>query len=65
MEIVKAGIMELQDLKNMRRVVHFILAIMAALITPGDVILSTILLLLPLMGLYELGLLVARPPAKA
>ncbi len=65
MAIVKAGIMELQDLKNMRRVVYFILAIMAALITPGDVILSTILLLLPLMGLYELGLLVARPPAKA
>jgi sec-independent protein translocase protein TatC len=62
MAIVRIGVLRLADLKAMRRIVYFALAAIAALITPGDVILATVLLLLPLIGLYELGLLLAREP---
>jgi sec-independent protein translocase protein TatC len=59
MLLVRVGIFELDELRGMRRIVYFILVIIAALITPGDVITATIALLLPLIGLYELGLVLA------
>ncbi|MFT3787520.1 MAG: twin-arginine translocase subunit TatC [Tepidisphaeraceae bacterium] len=62
MALVRVGIFELETMKSMRRIVYFILACIAALITPGDVITTTILLIIPLVGLYELGLFMARSP---
>ena len=62
MLLVRIGIFELEDLKRMRRIVYFALVIVASVITPGDVITATVALVFPLVGLYELGLLLARTP---
>ncbi len=64
MLLVRVGIFNVSELKAMRRIVYFVLVIVAALITPGDVITATIALVIPLCGLYELGLLLARDPAE-
>jgi sec-independent protein translocase protein TatC len=60
MLLVRVGIFELDELRQMRRVVYFVIVILAAVITPGDVFTATIALMFPLCGLYELGLLLAR-----
>lgn len=60
MLLVQIGIFELADLRAARRVVYFIIVILAAVITPGDAITATVALMLPLCGLYELGLLLAQ-----
>jgi sec-independent protein translocase protein TatC len=65
MLVVKVGLFEVAELRAMRRVVYFVLVIAAALITPGDVITATLALLLPLIALYELGLLLSREPVDA
>jgi sec-independent protein translocase protein TatC len=62
MAVVRAGIVELQALRQFRRYVYFVMAILAAVITPGDVITATVLLMIPLILLYELGIWLARPP---
>ncbi|CAN5473128.1 hypothetical protein BH09PLA1_BH09PLA1_32740 [soil metagenome] len=58
--LVRIGIVEVQQLKSMRRYIYFVIAILAAAITPGDVITATILLMIPLGLLYELGIWLAR-----
>ena len=60
MLLVRIGRFELIELREMRRIVYFIIIILAAVITPGDAITATVALMLPLCGLYELGLLLAR-----
>jgi Sec-independent protein secretion pathway component TatC len=40
--------------------VYFVMVIVAAVITPGDVVTATVALMFPLIGLYELGILLAR-----
>jgi len=62
MALVRIGIVEIAALKKARRVVYFILLIVASVITPGDVITATIALTIPLALLYELGIFLARPP---
>lgn len=62
----RAGIVDIEQLRAGRRYVYFAMVIVAAVITPGDVITATIALLLPLIGLYELGIVLAargRRPA--
>lgn len=58
--LVTIGIVERDALKAARRYVYFALSIVAAAITPGDFITATIALLIPLCGLYELGILLSR-----
>lgn len=58
--LVRIGIVEVDQLKGMRRYVYFGLSILAAAITPGDVITATILLMIPLALLFELGIWLAR-----
>jgi sec-independent protein translocase protein TatC len=58
--LVRIGIFPLAELKAMRRIVYFVIVILAAVITPGDAITATVALVLPLGGLYELGLILAR-----
>lgn len=65
MLLVRVGIADLDELKNLRRIVYFVLVIIAAVITPGDVFTATVALVIPLIALYELGLLLARPPKDA
>ena len=55
----KVGIMDIPTLKKWRRVVYFIMSIVAACIVP-DVATGMIALLIPLILLYELGILLAQ-----
>jgi Sec-independent protein secretion pathway component TatC len=55
----KIGIMDIPTLKKWRRVVYFVMSIVAACIVP-DVATGMIALLVPLILLYELGILLAQ-----
>jgi sec-independent protein translocase protein TatC len=55
----KIGIMPIEALKQWRRVVYFAMTILAACIVP-DVATGMITLLIPLILLYELGILLAQ-----
>ncbi|HSI33248.1 MAG: twin-arginine translocase subunit TatC [Phycisphaerae bacterium] len=57
--LAKIGIVEIQTLKNLRRIVYFVLAIVAAVIVP-DVVTGMLALLLPLILLYEMGIMMAQ-----
>jgi sec-independent protein translocase protein TatC len=56
--LVRIGIMEIQTLKKMRRIVYFALTVIAAVIVP-DVLTGMVALMIPLILLYEFGILLA------
>jgi sec-independent protein translocase protein TatC len=56
--LVRIGILEVAQLKHMRRIVYFALTIIAAVIVP-DVATGMIALMIPLVLLYEFGILLA------
>ena len=58
--LVRVGIVEIQFLKKQRRLVYFIMAAVAAVIAPGDVVTSMLALLIPLLILYEFGIWLAQ-----
>jgi sec-independent protein translocase protein TatC len=60
--LVRVGIVERETLKKSRQYVYFAIAILACVITPGDYITGTVLLIGPLIALYELGVWLAREP---
>jgi sec-independent protein translocase protein TatC len=67
--LVRIGIVPVATLRSARRYVYFGLAVLAATMTPGDVVTAMIALLTPLVALYELGIFLAvwntpRPDAK-
>lgn len=64
MALVAVGIFDIAELKGMRRIVYFVMVIAAAVITPGDVVVATIALVGPLVGLFELGLFLAARGVK-
>jgi sec-independent protein translocase protein TatC len=64
MALARMGIVDVAQLKEMRRYVYFALVIVACTITPGDVITASIALTLPLCLLYELGIWLAKAPAQ-
>ncbi|HYE18065.1 MAG TPA: twin-arginine translocase subunit TatC [Tepidisphaeraceae bacterium] len=57
--LARIGIVSIETLKNLRRVVYFSLAIVAAVIVP-DVVTGMLALLIPLILLYEMGILMAQ-----
>lgn len=59
MALARVGIVPIATLKSFRKYVYFFMSILAAAITPGDVITATIALLIPLCLLYELGIWLA------
>ena len=59
MALARVGIVEVAALKHARRYVYFVLAIVACVITPGDVITASLALTVPLCLLYELGIWLA------
>jgi sec-independent protein translocase protein TatC len=61
MALVSSGIVERDSLKESRRYVYFCMVILAAVITPGDVVTATLALMFPLIGLFELGIWLSKP----
>ena len=59
MALARVGIVEIETLRAFRKYVYFAMAIIAAAITPGDVITATVALMVPLCLLYELGIWLA------
>jgi sec-independent protein translocase protein TatC len=62
--LVRVGIVERETLQKSRTYVYFGIAVLSAVITPGDTITATVLLTGPLVMLYELGLWLAREPKE-
>jgi sec-independent protein translocase protein TatC len=56
--LVRIGILEIETLKKMRRIVYFVLTVIAAVIVP-DVVTGMVALMIPLILLYEFGILLA------
>jgi sec-independent protein translocase protein TatC len=63
--LVRSNIVPRASLQAARQYVYFGIAVLAAVITPGDYITGTVLLIGPLVMLYELGLWLAREPKNA
>jgi sec-independent protein translocase protein TatC len=64
--LARIGILDVEQLKGFRKVVYLVMAVLAAAITPGDVITATMALMVPLCLLYELGIwLASRSPKKS
>ncbi|MGC4033989.1 MAG: twin-arginine translocase subunit TatC [Tepidisphaeraceae bacterium] len=63
--LIKIGVIEVDQVKGLRRIVYFIMAIVAAVITPGDAITATVGLMLPLCLLFELGVWLGARSEKA
>jgi Sec-independent protein secretion pathway component TatC len=59
MALARIGIVEIDMLRSFRKYVYFAMSIIAAAITPGDVITATVALMIPLCLLYELGIWLA------
>lgn len=57
--LARIGIINVQQLRSFRKVVYLVMAVLAAAITPGDVITATMALMVPLCFLYELGIWLA------
>jgi sec-independent protein translocase protein TatC len=57
--LTKIGIVQVAQLRAFRRYVYFVLAIVAACMTPGDVVTAMLALMAPLVLLYELGILLS------
>jgi sec-independent protein translocase protein TatC len=57
--LVRIGIVEIDALRKARRIVYFVLTIVSAVIVP-DVVTGMIALMVPLVLLYELGILLAK-----
>jgi sec-independent protein translocase protein TatC len=57
--LVRIGILEIETLKKARRIVYFVMSILAAVIVP-DVVTGMVALLVPLILLYEFGILLAK-----
>jgi sec-independent protein translocase protein TatC len=58
--VARLGIVTVEQLRQWRRYVYFGMTVLAAAVSPGDVITATLALLAPLILLYELGILLAR-----
>ena len=56
MGIIRVGVVEADLLRQQRKIVYFVMLILAAAITPGDVVTATIGLIGPMILLYEMGI---------
>ncbi len=64
----RIGIVEIESLRSGRQYVYFGIVVAAAVITPGDALTTTVALIIPLIGLYELGIVLAsfgKKPGRA
>lgn len=58
--LVRIGIIDIEFLRKQRKIVWFVMTIVAAVIAPGDVVTSMVALLIPLILLYEFGIWLAQ-----
>jgi sec-independent protein translocase protein TatC len=58
--LVRIGIVDIDTLKRWRRIIYFVIVIISAVIIP-DVVTGMFMLMIPLIFLYEFGLILARP----
>jgi sec-independent protein translocase protein TatC len=58
--LVSIGIVDVEFLKKKRKVMFFGMAVVAAFLAPGDIVTSMLALLIPLIFLYEFGLLLVK-----
>jgi sec-independent protein translocase protein TatC len=61
--LVRIGIVDVPTLRKFRKYAYFIITIVAAVIVP-DVVGGMIALMIPLIGLYEMGIWMAARPVK-
>jgi sec-independent protein translocase protein TatC len=64
--VVRIGVVDVATFKKSRRYVYFGISVLAATMTPGDMITAMMALMLPLILLFELGIFLAgwgNPPA--
>ncbi len=64
MALVGVGLVDVDFLKQKRRIVYFVLTIVAAVMAPGDIVTSMMALLVPLVILYEFGIWLAQWSAR-
>jgi sec-independent protein translocase protein TatC len=64
MGLAKFGILDINQLRYFRRHVYFGMLVLAAVVSPGDVVTATIALWAPLILLYEFGILLAKSNAR-
>ena len=57
--LTRIGIVQVDQLRLWRRYVYFGLAVVAASMTPGDVVTAMLALMAPLILLYELGIVLS------
>ncbi|MDB5353948.1 MAG: twin arginine targeting protein translocase subunit TatC [Phycisphaerales bacterium] len=62
--LVTVGIVEVDFLRKQRKMVYFVMTIVAAFLAPGDIVVSMLSLLIPLVLLYEFGIWLAVVTAK-
>ncbi len=63
LSLVRIGIVDVPQLKKLRRIVYFVITVAAAFIVP-DVVTGMVALMLPLALLFEFGLWLASRPVK-
>jgi sec-independent protein translocase protein TatC len=64
MALARVGLVEISTFQHWRRYVYLGLSMLAAALAPGDVVTATVALLVPLIGLYELGIFLAKMGTK-
>lgn len=62
--LVRAGLLQYDTLARSRKIALVLMLVFAAIMTPPDVI-TQVLVALPMVGLYEIGLIFARTAARA
>ena len=58
--LVRVGLVEIEFFKKQRKIVYFVMTIVAAVTAPGDVVTSMVALLVPMIVLYEFGIWLAQ-----
>src|SRR5262249_36840340 len=62
--LAKLGILDAESFRKKRRMAWFVMAIFSAIFTPADA-LSMLMMWVPMVGLYELGIVLVQYSAKA
>lgn len=63
--VERIGIMTAEDFRSKRKIAILVMVVLAAVLTPGPDIFSQVMLAVPMIALYELGiLLIARGPKR-
>jgi sec-independent protein translocase protein TatC len=62
--VVSVGVVDIEFLKTKRKIIFFAMTVASAILAPGDIVTSMLALLIPLVLLYEFGLILVRLATK-